>query len=42
MSFVGSEDYPLAFEMGVYLAEHLQRRGDIVIVEGPPESVSSQ
>ena len=42
VSFVGSEDYPLAFEMGVYLAEHLQRRGDIVIVEGPPESVSSR
>ncbi len=42
VSFVGSEDYPLAFEMGGYLGEHLQRRGDIVIVEGPAESVSSR
>jgi ribose transport system substrate-binding protein len=41
VSFVGSEDYSLAFQMGSYLARHLQQSGDIVIVEGPPESVSS-
>ena len=42
VSFVGSEDYPLAFDIGVYLCRHLRERGDIVIVEGPPESVSSR
>jgi ribose transport system substrate-binding protein len=42
VSFVGSKDYPLAFEMAVYLCEHLKGRGGIVIVEGPPESVSSR
>jgi ribose transport system substrate-binding protein len=41
VGFVGSDDYSLAFQMGDYLARHLQQRGDIVIVEGPPESVSS-
>jgi ribose transport system substrate-binding protein len=42
VSFVGSADYPLALEMGVYLCEHLKQRGDIVIVDGPRESVSSR
>ncbi len=41
VSFVGSEDYPLAFDIATYLCEHLRGRGDIVIVEGPPESVTS-
>jgi ribose transport system substrate-binding protein len=41
VSSVGSEDYPLAFQLGTYLGRHLKERGDIVIVEGPPESVSS-
>ncbi len=41
VSFVGSEDYPLAFRVATYLCEHLKRRGDIVIVAGPRESVSS-
>ena len=41
VSFVGSEDYPLAFRVATYLCEHLKARGDIVIVEGPRESVTS-
>ena len=41
VSFVGSEDYPLAFRIATYLCEHLKARGSIVIAEGPPESVSS-
>jgi ribose transport system substrate-binding protein len=41
VSFVGSEDYSLAFQMGNYVGRHLRQRGDIVLVEGPPESVSS-
>lgn len=41
VSFVGSEDYPLAFRVATYLREHLKGRGDIVIVAGPRESVSS-
>jgi len=41
VSFVGSEDYPLAFRVATYLCEHLKERGNIVIVEGPPESVTS-
>jgi ribose transport system substrate-binding protein len=41
VSYVGSEDYPLAFKVATYLCEHLQGRGDIGIVEGPRESVTS-
>ncbi len=42
VSYVGSEDYPLAFHVATYLCEHLGRRGDIVIVAGPSESVTSR
>lgn len=41
VSYVGSEDYPLAFRVATYLCEHLKARGDVVIVEGPRESVTS-
>ena len=41
VSFVGSEDYPLAFGIAAYLAQRLGGSGDVVIVEGPPESVTS-
>jgi ribose transport system substrate-binding protein len=40
VSFVGSEDYPLAFKVATYLCMHLKQRGDIVIVEGPRDSVT--
>ena len=41
LSYVGSEDYPLAVRIATYLGEHLNGRGDVVIVEGPRESVTS-
>ncbi len=41
VSFVGSDDYPLAFRIATYLCEHLKARGEVVIVEGPRESVTS-
>lgn len=41
ISHVGSEDYPLAFRIACRVYEHLGGRGDVVIVEGPPESVTS-
>jgi ribose transport system substrate-binding protein len=41
VSFVSSQDYPLAFEVAMHLCEHLRRRGDVLIVTGQPESVTS-
>lgn len=41
LAYVGSEDYPLAFRIATYLCEHLKARGNVVIVEGPRESVTS-
>lgn len=41
VTYVGSDDYPLALRIAIYLCEQLERRGEIVIVEGPPESVTS-
>lgn len=41
VSFVASEDYPLAFRVAAHLCRHLQERGDVVIVAGPRESVTS-
>ena len=41
VSFVGSEDYPLALGIARYLFERLGGKGDVVIIEGPPESVTS-
>ncbi|MFA5914586.1 MAG: sugar ABC transporter substrate-binding protein [Burkholderiales bacterium] len=41
VSFVGSDDYALAFKIAHYLLERLAGKGEVVIVEGPPESVTS-
>lgn len=41
VTYVGSDDYPLALRIATYVCERLERRGDVVIVEGPPESVTS-
>ncbi len=41
VSFVTSADYPLAFDVAEHLCRHLKERGDIVIVAGPRESVTS-
>ena len=40
ITYVGSDDYPLALRIAIYLCEHLERRGELVIVEGPAESVT--
>lgn len=41
ISNVGSEDYPPAFRIATYLCEHLKAHGNVVMVEGPRESVTS-
>ena len=41
VSFVSSDDYPLAFRVATYLCAHLKGRGEVVIFEGPRESVTS-
>lgn len=41
VAFVGSNDYPPAFKIACYVFERLAGEGDVVIVEGPPESVTS-
>ncbi|MEO7726660.1 MAG: sugar ABC transporter substrate-binding protein [Burkholderiales bacterium] len=41
VSLVTSEDYPLALAIATYLCGNLKGRGDVVIVEGPRESVTS-
>jgi ribose transport system substrate-binding protein len=41
IAYVGSDDYPLALRIAIFLCEHLERRGELVIVEGPAESVTS-
>ncbi len=42
VSQVGSEDYPLAFKIATFTCANIcNGRGDVVIVEGPPESVTS-
>jgi ribose transport system substrate-binding protein len=41
VTYVGSEDSPLAFRIATYLCEHLKGRGKLVIMEGPRESISS-
>jgi ribose transport system substrate-binding protein len=41
LSFVGSDDYALGVRIASYLFEHLKGRGDVLVVEGPRESVTS-
>lgn len=41
VSFIGSDDYALAFELACHLFERLAGKGAVVILEGPPESVTS-
>ena len=40
-SFIGSDDYALAFEIANYLFERLRGQGDVVILEGSPDSSTS-
>jgi ribose transport system substrate-binding protein len=41
VSFVGSDDYALGVRIATYLFDHLHGRGDVLLVEGPRESVTS-
>ena len=41
VSYVGSDDYRLGFEIAQYLFAHLQGRGRVLVVSGPVESVTS-
>lgn len=41
VTFVGSEDYPLAEKIATYLVERMGGRGKAVIVEGPREAMTS-
>jgi ribose transport system substrate-binding protein len=41
VSYVGADDYALGLEIAQYLFAHLQRRGRVLVVSGPAESVSS-
>jgi ribose transport system substrate-binding protein len=36
-----SDDYTLALKITIFLCERLERRGSVVIVEGPPHSITS-
>jgi len=42
VAFIGSEDYPLAVGIAAYLFDRLGGGGDVVIVEGPRESITSR
>jgi ribose transport system substrate-binding protein len=42
VTFVGSDDYRLAFEIANHLCRHLDGRGGVVLIEGTPGSVTSQ
>lgn len=42
VTFVGSEDYPLAVRIATRLGEQLNGRGDVVIVAGPRDSITSR
>ena len=41
ITFVGADDYSLGVKIGTYLCEHFGARGNVVILEGAPESVTS-
>jgi len=41
VSYVGSDDYRVGFEIAQYLFAHLEGRGRILVVSGPVESVTS-
>jgi len=41
VSYVGSDDYSLGFEIAQYLFAHLQGRGEVLVISGPVASVTS-
>ena len=42
VTFVGSDDYRVGYEIAVRLFRHLEGKGDIVILEGVPAAVTSR
>jgi ribose transport system substrate-binding protein len=42
VTFVGSDDYRIGYDIAVYLFRHLGGRGDIVVLEGVPGAVTSR
>lgn len=42
VTFVGSDDYRLAFDIAGYLFRHIGNEGEIVIIEGIPAAVTSR
>jgi ribose transport system substrate-binding protein len=41
VSYVSSDDYALGLDVARYLYSHMEGRGKVVLVEGPPENVTS-
>jgi ribose transport system substrate-binding protein len=41
VGFVASDDHALGMRIATYLYEHLEGQGDVLVVEGPRESVTS-
>jgi ribose transport system substrate-binding protein len=41
LAYVGADDYAIGLKIATYLYEHLGGRGDVVILEGAPHSVTS-
>jgi ribose transport system substrate-binding protein len=41
VSFVGADDYALAFNVADYLCRHLGGVGDVVLIDGPAESTTT-
>lgn len=41
VSFVGADDYALAFSVADYLCRHVQGAGDALLIDGPPESTTT-
>lgn len=42
VSFVGSDDYRLAREVAAYLFRHMGGKGDVLVMEGVPDAVTSR
>lgn len=42
VTFVGSDDYRLAFEIATHLFRHLRENGCVVVIEGTPGSVTNR
>ena len=42
VSYIGSDDYTLGLDVARYLYGHLNGRGKVVLVEGPPGSVTGE